>query len=128
MKSHRKKSGTKEGAIPKTEIVLLVERLADRGLGANTIAELTGYHPSSIKHYLRMLGIPQMTQSRRVERIKAHLPEELLEQAASVKMRSELLDATYKGLAGSLDDLMMLRPSSAIADDTSAARPIACGV
>lgn len=123
MKPHHKKSGTKAGMINKGEMLEVVAALADRGLGGNTIADLTGYHPSTVKYYLRELGVAPMTQALRVERILAYVPDELKMRAASLKARSDLMDAQHKsrGLHGALSGALTRRWGSDVADDTSAA-------
>lgn len=128
MKAHRKKSGTKAGMIDKGEMMDVVAALADRGLGGNTIAELTGYHPSTVKYYLRELGVRPMTQALRVERILAYVPEELKMRAASLKTRSDLMDAQHRGANGALDRAMTRRWGNDVADDTSPAEARIGGV
>ena len=98
-KAHRK-IGTKAGQINKGEMLDIVLGLSDRGLGANAIAGLIGYHPSTIKRYLRDLGVLHMTQARRVERIVANLPPQLLADACRIRRLSEALDAR----SGAIED------------------------
>lgn len=118
MTSHRKKSGTKAHMINKGEMLDVVSAMADRGLGGNTIAALTGYHASTIKYYLRELGVAPMTTTRRVERILAYLPEELKSRAASLKARSDLMDAKHRGGHETVDTILSHPWSSDIADET----------
>lgn len=95
MKSPRHKSGPKHGCgVDKADVMDLIRDLWDRGLGSSTIAELIGYHPSSVKHYLKLMDLRPMTMSTRVERILAHLPVEHVERARVIKAHADMINAS----------------------------------
>jgi hypothetical protein len=107
--------------INKGELLEVVAALHEYGLGGNTIAALTGFHASTIKYYLRELGLPPMTTTKRVEKILSSLPHELKNRATNLKVRSELLDAQYSGSHRAVDSVLRGSWCSDVTDVTNPA-------
>ena len=76
-------------AVPKDYLMTLIDTLHRRGLGTRSIATLTGYSATTVRHYIQDLGRPRHTPTSIARGILDHLPPELISDCLRVRLKSD---------------------------------------
>jgi imidazole glycerol phosphate synthase subunit HisF len=88
-------------AVPKAELVEVIQRLQTLGIGATTIGRLLGYDQVHIYNVMRAFSIPSVRGGGAglLQFIRDHLPDDLKAHCARIRTKSDVAHAYAKNRA-----------------------------